>query len=117
MSSIKYTLTLTEEESKKVERMAKDKAVSVQQYIKLCIFGNDYPEVIFTPPEAVRRALLYPHGTTFSLPSLYGDAWTLKRGAAGVFGKRFYNYVDVEKATDEIKFVGMKGNLAYYERV
>lgn len=117
MASAKYTLTFTEEENEQVERRSSEKGVSVQQYIKSCIFGDDYPAVIFTPAEAVRRALLYPHGTSFSLPSLYGDDWTLKRGVAGVFGKRFFNYVEVEKETDEIRFVRMKGNLAYYERL
>lgn len=116
MASVKYTITFTEDEDKQVKGKADEMGVSVQQYIKIRVLDN-YPEVIFTPAEAVRRAMLYPQGTTFSLPSLYGNAWTLKRGAAGVFGKRFFNYIDVERATEEIKFIGMKGNLAYYERL
>ena len=117
MASMKYTLTFSEDENEMVKHMAEERGVSIQQYIKLCVFGDDYSEAIFTPAEAVRRAKLYPRGTTFSLPSLYGSAWTLKRGASGVFGKRFFNYVNVEHAAKEIKFVGMKGNLAYYERL
>ena len=44
--------------------------------------------------QAVRRVQVGDFkDKTFSLPDLYGDAWTLERGMAGVFGKNFYNYI------------------------
>lgn len=118
MASTKYTLTLTEEEKEQVEQQQKENGMedmSIQQYMKLYVLSKGHPKSIFTPAEAVRRALLYPQGAVFSLPALYGDAWTLKRGFAGVFGKRFFDYV-VEHCPDTIEFIKVKNNLAYYKR-
>lgn len=58
------------------------------------LFAIEDLNTIFTVEEAVCRVQVGDFkDKTFSLPDLYGDAWTLERGMAGVFGKNFYNYI------------------------
>lgn len=88
----------------KLTELAKEQGISIQDYIRNQIFGDT---VTFTPVEAVARALnKYSSGDLFTLPELYGDEWTIKRGVAGVFGKQFFSYV-LDNCDDKIKFVGM----------
>ena len=64
------------------------------QKIFYFLFAIEDLNTIFTVEEAVRRVQVGDFkDKTFSLPDLYGDAWTLERGMAGVFGKNFYNYI------------------------
>lgn len=109
-----YKFSLNEEYAQKLEEMAKQDGVSVQDCIRNRLFEL---ETIFTPAEAVRRALdKYGKGECFTLPELYADDWTIQRGMAGVFGKQFFNYIS-DKGTEKIRFVGMTnyGRHAQYE--
>lgn len=71
--------------------------VTVQEYLKI----NALKNYILNPVEAVKRAhdpefQKKYKGTTFELPDLYpGDGeWPGDdRGAAGAFGKTFFNYI------------------------
>jgi len=85
-------LTLNEEHYQKLSEMAQSEKKSIQDFIRDKLF---HEETIFTPEEAVNRAHdgRFEDGKAFSLPDVYGDDWTIARGPAGVFGKRFYNYV------------------------
>ncbi len=95
-------LTLSDAYYEKLIAMAKTK--SIQDFIRDTIFEEN---TIFTPEEAVKRAHdgRFSDGHNFSLPDVYGDDWTIKRGIAGVFGKKFFNYV-VDNDVD-IEFVSM----------
>lgn len=108
-------LTLSEEYYKKLSEMANVKNMSIQDFIRDKLFDED---TIFTPEEAIRRALdgRFSDGREFALPNIYGaDDWTIKRGPAGVFGKRFYNYI--MDGDTRIEFVGMDkyGRRAMYK--
>ncbi len=112
MPTIKFTLN--DEYYQKLTKMAQEEGVSIQDYVRNKLFDVT---TIFTPPEAVRRALeQYSSGEAFTLPALYGNDWTLKRGEAGIFGKQFFNYV-LAHCQDQIKFVGMtdSGRHAQYK--
>lgn len=43
---------------------------------------------------------------SFTLPDVYGNEQTIERGSAGVFGKKFYNYI-IDKPDLGIKFINM----------
>lgn len=97
-------ISLSNEYYQKLQEMARKEKVSIQDYIRDRLFTETS---IFTPAEAVERALnKYSSGEYFTLPELYGDDWTIERGVAGVFGKRFFNYVS-DEGTDKIEFAGM----------
>lgn len=98
-------LTLSDEYYEKLQEMARNEHKSMQDYIRDKIFGI---ETIFTPEEAVRRIKEgnYEIGSEFTLPDVYGDDWTIERGPAGVFGKKFYNYT-IENPDLGIRFVNM----------
>lgn len=107
-------LTLSEEYYEILSEMAKTKGMSIQDFIRDKLFDED---TIFTPEEAIRRALdgRFSDGREFSLPDVYEDDWTIERGSAGVFGKRFYNYI--MDGDTRIEFVGMDkyGRRAMYK--
>lgn len=89
MATIKFSLN--DEYYRKLEAAAENRGMTVQDYIRYKLFALN---TIFTVEEAVRRVQVGDFkDKTFSLPDLYGDAWTLERGVAGVFGKNFYNYI------------------------
>lgn len=99
-----YKFSLNDEFSKKLEEMAKKDGVSVQDCIRNRLFNLT---TIYTPVEAVKRAMeKYSKGDCFTLPDLYGDDWNIQRGAAGVFGKQFFNYV-LDEYPSKIQYVGM----------
>ena len=82
---------------------AKDKELSVQDYIRDILFPG---QISITPLDAVNRALSnYSSGETFSVPELYGDSWDLPNGMAGQFGRKFYNLV-TDKYSSKIRFTG-----------
>lgn len=89
MPTIKFSLN--DDYYRKLVGVAADKGMTIQDYIRYKLFDLN---TIFTVEEAVRRVQTGNYtNQTFSLPDLYGDAWTLERGIAGVFGKNFYNYI------------------------
>lgn len=111
-----YKFSLDEEYSQKLDNMAREAGVSVQDFIRSKLFSLT---TSFTPVEAVDRALQkYQKGEQFTLPQIYDEDWTIKRGVAGTFGKAFFNYV-AEECSDKIRFVGMTnhGRHAQYEIV
>lgn len=97
-------LSLSDEYYDKLQEMAQSEKMSIQDYIRDRLFSE---KSIFTPVEAVKRALdKYNSGDCFTVPELYGGDWTIERGIAGVFGKRFFNYIE-DGGSDKIEFVGM----------
>lgn len=111
-----YKFTLNDEYSQKLEKMAKEDGVSVQDCIRNRIFNLT---TIYTPVEAVKRAIKkYKKDECFTLPELYGDDWTIQRGVAGAFGKQFFNYIKHE-CPEKIQYVGMTdyGRHAQYKKL
>lgn len=86
-----FRFDLNEEYSKRLEKLAEDAHMNIQDYIRYKIFNKT---TIFTVNEAVNRI---QNGNfeniEFTLPDVYGDEWTIERGPAGVFGKNFYNHI------------------------
>ena len=114
MPTVKFSLN--DEYFEKLEEMAKEEGITIQDYIRNRLFNVT---TIFTPVEAVNRALKkYSSGETFTLPELYGDDWTIERGVAGVFGKQFFKFVETE-CSEKIKFDKMvnSGRRAQYKIV
>ena len=86
-----------------LKESAQEQGISIQDYIRKQIFKE---KVVFSPVEAVEKALSkYTSGDLFTLPELYGEEWTIKQGAAGVFGKQFNNYIS-QYYDDRIVYVG-----------
>lgn len=82
--------------------------MSIQDFIRYKILGKSNPD-IFTPEEAVRRALekYSSEDEPFTLPDIYGDEWQLLNPRmTGVFGKRFFNYLKADSSL-QIEYVGM----------
>lgn len=107
-------LTLNDEYYQILKDMADAENKSMQDYIRDKIFNLN---TIFTPEEAVRRiqegSFTDPEG--FTLPDVYGDDWTIERGPAGVFGKKFYNYItDNPDLGIKFKDMGKYGRRAVY---
>ncbi len=110
-------LTLSKEAYDELDALAKGRNQSIQDYIRSKVFG----ETIFTVDEAVKRIQegqfdvlsLYPDG--WELPDVYGDDWTIPRGAAGVFGKNFYTFVEANPELGiKFKDMGKYGRRAVY---
>ena len=113
MPTIRFTLD--EEHAKLLEEDAQRAGQTVQDYIRLRLFPTT-AGTVFTPQEAVRRALAkHKKGDRFTLPGVYGEDWTIPLGMAGAFGKKFFNYVSTPDSP--IRFVGMTdhGRRAQYE--
>ncbi|RJQ25110.1 DUF1413 domain-containing protein [Candidatus Parcubacteria bacterium] len=87
-----YRFDLNKEYSEKLEKLAAEKHMNVQDFIRFKIFNET---TIFTVDEAVKRIQNGGfENTEFTLPDVYGeDEWTIKRGPAGVFGKNFYIHI------------------------
>lgn len=114
MPTIKFSLN--EEYYQKLEEMAKQDGISIQDCIRNKLFNLT---TIFTPAEAVKRALKQcKPGDSFTLPELYGNEWTIGRGVAGVFGKQFFNFVK-EEYPNVIQFEKMVdcGRRAQYKMI
>ena len=102
MPTIRFALN--EEYYKKLQQMAEDENLSIQDYIRNTLFQIN---TIFTPEEAVKRIQQGDFkNKEFTLPDVYGDEWTIERGPAGVFGKSFYNYIE-DNPDLGIEFVNM----------
>jgi hypothetical protein len=87
-----YRFDLNKEYSEKLENLAAEKHMNVQDFIRFKIFNE---ATVFTVNEAVKRIQNGEfENTEFTLPDVYGeDEWTIERGPAGVFGKNFYNHI------------------------
>lgn len=107
-------LTLNEEYYQKLSEMAQSEKKSIQDFIRDKLF---HEETIFTPEEAVNRAHdgRFADGKPFSLPDVYGDDWNIERGPAGVFGKRFYNYISDNEVGIVFLDMGKYGRRAMYK--
>lgn len=113
-------LSLTEEELADLQNLRgaeeTTENMSIQDFIRFKLLGKSNPS-IFTPEEAVRRALekFSKDDKPFTLPDIYGDEWSsLNPRMTGVFGKRFFNYL---KTIDSIEYDGMSqdGRRATYK--
>lgn len=87
-----YRFDLNKEYSEKLEHLAAEKRLNIQDFIRYKIFDE---VTVFTAEEAVKRIQNGEFANTeFTLPDVYGeDEWTIERGPAGVFGKNFYNHI------------------------
>lgn len=87
-----YRFDLNKDYSEKLEKLAAEKHMNVQDFIRFKIFNET---TIFTVDEAVKRIQNGEfENTEFTLPDVYGeDEWMIERGPAGVFGKNFYNHI------------------------
>lgn len=111
-------ISFTDKQYENLKQIADEQGISIQDYIRMNVCSQTIP-AIFTPQEAVKRALnqIAPQ-STFSLPDLYfPPEWKQisEINMAGTFGKRFYKYI--EENNDKIEFVEMskKTNLAVYK--
>ncbi len=107
-------ISFTDSEYAELEEKAKPKGLIVQDYIRELAFGKY--STIYTPEEAEKRAKKkMKSGDIFALPDLYTqEEWIkLSRGEAGVFGKRFFNFI--EQKSNTIVFNGMKNRRASYK--
>lgn len=111
----KVVLALSEEQYQIAKKGADQQGVSVQDYIRQKAFGEELD--IYTPAEAVRRVMQLEKGACFTLVSLYGLDWNLQRGASGVFGRQFFQYVQ-KNYSDQIQFLGkLDGRNAHYKKI
>ena len=100
-------ISLTGQEYEKIGELARQKNISIQDYIRYRIFGEKNPSQ-FTPEEAERRALekFTAEDAPFTLPDIYGEAWQeLNPRMTGVFGKRFFRYLQASGSL--VEFAGM----------
>ncbi len=107
-------ISFSDSEYAELEGKAKLEGLTVQDYIRELAFGKY--STIYTPEEAEKRAKkIMKIGDVFSLPDLYNtEEWIkLSRGEAGVFGKRFFNYV--EQKSEVIVFNRMINRRATYK--
>ena len=102
-------ISLTEDEHKELEKIAKDEKMSIQDLIRYRLLSKKKP-LIFNPEEATKRALLKYSidDGPFTLPDIYGEDWSkLEPRMTGIFGKRFFNYI---KNIEEIEYSGMSSD-------
>lgn len=88
-----YRFDLNKEYSEKLENLAEENHMNVQDFIRFKIFNET---TIFTVEEAVKRIQNEKkfENKEFTLPDVYSEEeWTIEKGAAGVFGKNFYNHI------------------------
>ena len=116
MPVVKFSIS--DEQMSCLEKEAAQASMTVQDYVRFRLFGEGEAilPAIFTPEEAVRRALeKYNSGDHFTIPELYGEEWTLTRKTgAGVFGRKFYDYT---KDRTDIEWVKRAGRHAQYKIV
>lgn len=111
--TIKFTIS--DEQYNELHQLAQGKGLSDQEYIRTQLFQG---QAIFTPQDAVKRALTnYSAGETFTVPELYGTAWTLPNGTAGQFGQAFDKLVAMYYSSqiESLKNQGIKrdGRVVY----
>ncbi len=98
-----FKLSLSNSEMKILDQWAKEAEMTRQEYVRYKLFGKKNSSA-FTPEQAVRLArekhLRGELPNPFSVPMIYGEAWTLERAVAGVFGRRFYKYIEEGNAPD-----------------
>lgn len=87
-----FRFDLNEEYGARLERLAADAHMNVQDFIRFKIFSET---TIFSVGEAILRI---ENGDfedkEFTLPDVYGDDWSMRReDGAGSLGKSFFNYI------------------------
>ena len=104
-------LSLTNEELAELQNLLSadetTENMSIQDFIRFRLLGKSNPQ-IFTPEEAVRRALekFSSEDNPFTLPDIYGEDWTsLNPRMTGVFGKKFFNYLKNKESA--LMYAGM----------
>lgn len=88
-------ISLTEEEFRQLEELAAQQGMSIQDLFRFKLLNKKNPS-IFTPEEAMRRALekfsSKGPGYRFTLPDIYGSDWSkLPSRMTGTFGKQVRN--------------------------
>lgn len=101
MPTVRFALN--DEYYNRLENDAQNAHMFVQDYIRFKLFNET---TIFSVDEAVRRIKQGSfENTEFTLPDVYGEAWTMtKEEGAGAFGKYFFTYI-TEHPELGIKFV------------
>ena len=86
-----FRFDLNEEYSKRLEKMAEEAKMNIQDFIRYKLFGE---KTIFTVEEAIRRIQTGDFdGKEFTLPDVFGEEWTLEKGPSGTLGRNFYRYI------------------------
>ena len=76
-----FRFDLNEEYSKRLEKMAEEAKMNIQDFIRYKLFGE---KTIFTVEEAIRRIQTGDFdGKEFTLPDVFGEEWTLEKGPSG----------------------------------
>ncbi|MBU8763765.1 single-stranded DNA-binding protein [Micrococcus luteus] len=89
--SVTVSVTLTEAEYAEVERKAKEKGLSVAQYVKrFPIAGDEFDERY---EQLKKRAKSQPLATPFTVMSLFSDWNEIPRGVKLSLGRNFYHLV------------------------
>ena len=114
----KLNITFEDADFDDLNAAADEEGMSVQEIIIYKLTGR---KPAFTAKDAIERAKVrygnLPDGQrTFTLPELYGSDWTINMGYAGVFGKRFFKYVEAHPELG-VSFDGMvhSGRHAQYK--
>jgi len=95
-------VSMSEENYDKLAKQAAAKGCSIQDLVRSRLFEDT---TLFSPEDAVARALRKRSGDIFTLPDLYPGEWTLPRGVAGIAGRQFFNLVNDHYA-NEIVYIG-----------
>ena len=99
-------ISLTEEELRELQALADKEKMSIQDLFRYKLLAKK-SSPMFTPEEAAKRARekFTEDDPSFTLPDIYGNDWfNLDPRMTGVFGKRFFKYVE---ELDFIRFDGM----------
>ena len=114
-----FKLSLNDDEMRRLDEEARELSMTRQQYCRYKIFGTRM-ESKYIPQEAVNIARRkHDNGElpdSFTVPDIYGEDWSLERPEAGVFGRRFYDYVTDSGEVIDIEPVegDRRGRLAHY---
>ena len=88
-----FRFDLNDEYSKKLEDVAAEKRMSIQEYIRYKLFNEI---TIFSVDEVIKRIQAGDYdGKEFTVPDVFTDEeWSqIDRGNAGVLGKNFYIHI------------------------
>ena len=88
-----FRFDLNDEYSKKLEDVAAEKRMSIQEYIRYKLYNEI---TIFSVDEVIKRIQAGDYdGKEFTVPDVFTDEeWSqIDRGNAGVLGKNFYIHI------------------------
>lgn len=109
------TINFSEKEYMILNHVAEENTMTIQDFIRYKLAGTiqDLYD-IFTPEEAVRRAIdLFSPEDTFTLSDIYGEDWEyLDKRFSPLFGRRFFNFISNNNLP--IKYYGMVNRRATY---